>query len=180
VARAGAKRGQAEGCGDSGGQDGDELQLGRQRGGLCGESESDEHGRVDDERAVGRGRHAPGERPEGVAAAAEVPNSPQRDAGGQHRLVEGQCGGLPVPATLEAMVAAVGEEAACDQEHRQRERTQGAGGGAAPREARRECLEPAAASRGGAEREQDRVLGKDRQLQVELLRAKREGEAHGE
>jgi hypothetical protein len=108
---------------------------------------------------VGRGRHAPGERAEGVAAAAEVLNGPERDAGGQRRLVERRRGGLPVRAALEAMLAAVGEEAACDQEHRQREGSQGAGGGAAPRQARRERLEPAAASRGGAEREQNRVSG---------------------
>src|SRR5215211_9088386 len=136
---------------------------------------------MDDEGAIGGRRHATGKRPEVVVAAAEALDGPERDAGGQHSFNEREGGRLPVPATLKPVPAAVAtEDPAGEQDDGECQSRDGAGDRAVAPQRRSERLEPFSPPGGGAEREQDQVLGKHGQLQVELLGAQRKDEANGE
>src|SRR5829696_9443071 len=58
------QRGQPERAGDPARQHAEELELGRYRRGLDCQREPDEHRRMDDERPVRGGRHAPRQSPQ--------------------------------------------------------------------------------------------------------------------
>src|SRR5215217_6548778 len=127
---------------------------------------------MDDEGAVRRRRHAPRQRTQVVVVLPEITDRPQRDAGREQAFGERCRGGLPVPATREAILGCPAlEEVAREENRRHRQRRDRRRQSAAPLKLRSQRLQPSPPPRGRSEREENQTLRERPELQVELLAA---------